>query len=61
VRAFLAILYAMGCELVLHRVLSYPVEIFRISIRVNIKPKSIFLSGGSIQDFNTGHFITLSA
>jgi hypothetical protein len=28
----------------------------RITIRVVIKPKSIFLSHGNIQDFNTGHF-----
>jgi hypothetical protein len=37
VRACLAILSAKGCELVLHRVFSYPVEIFRISILVTIK------------------------
>jgi hypothetical protein len=37
VMAFLAILSAKGCELVLHRVFSYPVEIFSSSIQVTIK------------------------
>jgi hypothetical protein len=36
VRAFLAVLSVKGCELVLHRVFSYPMEILRISIRVTL-------------------------
>jgi hypothetical protein len=61
-RAYLAILSAEGCELVLHGVFFYSGEIVSSSIGVTIKPKSIYLSNGKIQDFNTGHFtINLSA
>jgi hypothetical protein len=35
-RVFLAILSTKGCELVLHRIFSYPVEIFSSSIQVTI-------------------------
>jgi hypothetical protein len=48
VRASLEILIAKGCELVLHRVFSYLVEIFRSSIQVTIKSQGIFLSSGNI-------------
>jgi hypothetical protein len=58
VKEFLAFLSAKGCALVLHRVFSYPVEIFSSSIWVTIKPQSIFLSPGNVQDFNTGHHQT---
>jgi hypothetical protein len=56
VRAYLDILSAKGCELVLNRVFSYPVEIFSSSIWVTVKPQSIFLSCWNIQDFNMGQF-----
>jgi hypothetical protein len=56
VRAFSAILSAKGCELVLSRVFSCPLEIFSSSIWVTIKPKYFHVSE-NIQDFNTGNFI----